>query len=331
VGEKSESTFTKTANVDVEGTPRQLPLLIRPVGGNVDLVQWLQENEDLATQSLLNHGAILFRAFNVTSATYFEQVARAVCRDLLPDNAEHTPVSENGMIQTPIFYPPDRKLLWHNENSFNLKWPLRLLFCCMRPADRGGETPLVDSRRVFSRLDPSIVRQFTDLGVMYVRNFGTGLGLSWQKVFGTGDKSHVANLCRQMNVEFEWRRDDELHTHFVRPGVIPHPITGEMSWFNQAQHWHIACGDEEMREALLEMFPEDQLPRMCYYGDGSSIDSSVMKEIMDVYQELEVSFAWEKSDVAILDNVLIAHARNPFQGERRLLVAMGEMQSFGHK
>lgn len=50
-----------------------------------------------------------------------------------------------------------------------------------------------------------------------------------------------------------------------------------------------------------------------------------MREILRVYQELEVSFPWERGDVMLLDNILAAHARNPFRGERELLVAMGDM------
>jgi alpha-ketoglutarate-dependent taurine dioxygenase len=50
-----------------------------------------------------------------------------------------------------------------------------------------------------------------------------------------------------------------------------------------------------------------------------------MREILDVYEELEVVFPWQKGDIVMLDNMLVAHARNPFAGNRKLLVAMGEM------
>ncbi|MNT35177.1 Taurine catabolism dioxygenase TauD, TfdA family [compost metagenome] len=37
-----------------------------------------------------------------------------------------------------------------------------------------------------------------------------------------------------------------------------------------------------------------------------------------------VSFAWQDGDVMMLDNMLIAHARNPFKGPRKVVVAMAE-------
>jgi alpha-ketoglutarate-dependent taurine dioxygenase len=53
-----------------------------------------------------------------------------------------------------------------------------------------------------------------------------------------------------------------------------------------------------------------------------------MDEILGVYRELEVSFRWRKNDIVLLDNLLTAHARNRFKGERKLLVAMGDMLSY---
>jgi hypothetical protein len=53
-----------------------------------------------------------------------------------------------------------------------------------------------------------------------------------------------------------------------------------------------------------------------------------MSEILEVYRQSEVVFPWRAGDILMLDNVLTAHARRPFAGERRLLVAMGDMLSF---
>ncbi|MGH8920199.1 MAG: TauD/TfdA family dioxygenase, partial [Actinomycetes bacterium] len=121
---------------------------------------------------------------------------------------------------------------------------------------------------------------------------------------------------------------ERLRTAAVRPAVVRHPVTGEWSWFNQAQHWHIACLDEATRTSLLETVGEDGLPRECRFGDGTPIPDSAMAEICAVYDELEVVFPWQRGDVLMLDNILVAHARNPFRGERELLVAMGDMIRF---
>jgi hypothetical protein len=76
------------------------------------------------------------------------------------------------------------------------------------------------------------------------------------------------------------------------------------------------------------VFAEEDLPRNCYFGDGSAIPDESMRRILDVYRELEVSVPWQKGDVILIDNILAAHGRNPFVGERKILVAMGDMVAF---
>lgn len=305
-----------------------LPLLIEPEADDIDLFAWARENQSLLQQRVLEHGGILFRGFNLGSVELFEEFARILCRELFNENGEHPRESVSGEVYTPVFFPPRKQLLWHNENSFNHRWPGKILFCCVKPAETGGETPVVDSREVFRRLDPKLREPFVEKGVMYVRNYGTGAGLDWQTVFQTSDRAEVEERCRANRMQLEWKPGNLLRTSCVRPAVVPHAETGELCWFNQAQHWHVACLDDETRESVQALFGEADLPRSCYYGDGTPIEDSVMHEILAVYRELEVCFPWQAGDVIALDNVLAAHGRNAFTGERKLLVALGDMGEF---
>ena len=305
-----------------------LPLVIKPATTGIDLPAWASSNLQFIERVLLKHGALLFRGFDVDNSTTFERFARVVCKDLIAENGEHPRATVSGKIYTPVFYPSDKKVLWHNENSFNQNWPLHILFCCSQPALEGGETPVVDSRKVFELIDPAIKREFIEKQVMYVRNYSEGLGLSWQTVFQTTSRARLEDYCRQNGFEFEWRSGDRLRTTCVRPASLTHPKTGAVSWFNQAQHWHIFCLDKEVRESLLAAFEPDDLPRNCLYGDGSPIPDAVMNHILEVYRQLEVTFPWQQKDVLLVDNALTAHARNPFVGSRKLFVALGNLTSY---
>lgn len=307
---------------------KALPFVIKPYINDIDLTDWADANRKFIEENLLQYGAILFRGFNITTAPKFERFGLAICSELFNENGEHPRNSVSGNVYTPVFYPADRKLLWHNENSFNHRWPKKILFGCRQPAQQGGETPIVDSRQVFQRINPKIREKFIEKEVMYVRNYGNGLGLNWETVFQTQNRGEVEAICQQNFVNFQWKQDGTLRTISVRPAVAKHPQTGEISWFNQAQHWHPACLDSQTRESFLSSFSQEDLPRNCYYGDGTLIEDSVMAEICKIYQELEVTFPWQQGDILLLDNLLTAHARNPFIGERQLLVAMGEMTSF---
>jgi alpha-ketoglutarate-dependent taurine dioxygenase len=307
---------------------RTLPLLVAPAVAGVDVADWAAGHRELLDRHLLAHGALLFRGFGVEGAAGFERFAAAVCGELYGENPEHQPIGPESPIQTPVAYSPAKKLLWHNENSFNRTWPSRILFCCEVPAAEGGETPIADSREVYRRLPPGIREPFEAKGVRYLRNYSGELGLAWQTVFHTGSRQEVEARCRAEGIEAEWGAGGRLRTRAVRPAVLAHPATGEPCWFNQAQHWHPACLDPATRQSLAGLYGEEDLPRSCSYGDGSPIPDQAMAAILEVYRELEVAFPWQRADVLLLDNVLAAHARNPYSGERRILVALGDPASF---
>ncbi|GAA2359964.1 TauD/TfdA family dioxygenase [Dactylosporangium salmoneum] len=307
-----------------EGTG--LPLVLRPAGDDVDLVEWAGAEREALEAELLRHGGLLLRGFGVTEPAELERFAGLFVDELFADNGEHPRAQMGGGVYTPVFFPPEERLLWHNENSFNRQAPAKIWFCCARPAASGGETPLVDSRAVYDRLDAGLRDEFAAKGVCYVRNYGTGIGLDWPDVFRTGDRAQVEARCAAEGLRWQWR-GDRLRTEAVRPAVVRHPGSGARSWFNQAQHWHLACLNERTRASLLATFPADELPRTCTFGDGSPIPDAAMAEILRVYQELEVVFPWQAGDVVMLDNFAVAHGRNPFTGPRSLLVAMGDMRT----
>jgi hypothetical protein len=78
---------------------------------------------------------------------------------------------------------------------------------------------------------------------------------------------------------------------------------------------------------LQTIFGDEHMPRNVRFGDGSPIDDAIVDHIRSLYSEESISFAWQKGDILLLDNMLTAHGRNPFTGERKIVVAMGEMIS----
>jgi alpha-ketoglutarate-dependent taurine dioxygenase len=291
-----------------------------------DLAAWARANQPAVMDALERHGGVLFRGFEMADAEQFEQAALVFADDLSGEEGEHPRASAGGKVYSPVFYPPTERLLWHNEQAFDQHGPSLIWFGCLRPADTGGESLVVDSRAVYRRLDPHLRKPFEEHGIRYVRNYGNGLGRHWRDVFRSADRDIVATHCRAAGYDFEWH-GERLRTTCVRPAVIPLK-SGEFSWFNQAQHFHTACLDPEIRSAFMAIFDEDELPRSCTYGDGSRIPDDVMMEILAVYEELELSVPLQTAEVLMLNNLTMAHGRGRFAGERRLLVAMGGMADF---
>lgn len=306
---------------------RNLPYVIQPDGDDVDLADWATSKREFIETHLLKHGAILFRGFNIKSVSEFEKVASAICPKLFGNYGDlpREGISDKVYGSTP--YPYDQAILFHNESSHLHQWPLKIWFFCVQPAQEGGETPIVDCRKVYQLLDPKLRERFEQKQLMYVRNYIEGLDVSWQNFFHTTDKIFVEKYCRQSGIDFEWLSGNGLRTRKVRPAISQHPKTGESVFFNQVQLHHVSCLEPSVRAYLLTIFGEENLPRNVYYGDSSAIEDSVMAEIGAVYQEAKVSFPWQQGDILMLDNMLTAHGRNPYVGSRKIVVAMGEMIS----
>jgi alpha-ketoglutarate-dependent taurine dioxygenase len=287
-------------------------------------VIWALNNRDFIQTHLLKRGGILFRNFNISSPETFEQLVIASSAELLEYREPSSPRTRiQNNIYTSTDYPADQSIFLHNELSYRHKWPLKIFFFCLTPSTQGGETPIADCRKVFERIDPKIRQRFIEKGWMLVRNFGYGLSLAWQSVFQTEDRSAVETYCREAGIEAEWR-GDRLRTRQVRQAVARHPVTSDAVWFNHAAFFHVSTLEASTREVLQAGLEEEDLPNHTYYGDGSPIEISVIEEIREAYRRETVSFAWQKGDILMLDNMLVAHGRNPYTGSRRILVAMAE-------
>ena len=308
-----------------------MPVLIEPAAAGVDLATWARANRGLLEENLLAHGAILFRGFGLRTAAELDALIAASCDEVAHYQEAATPRTYvGGNIYTSTDFPPAHRIFLHNENSHCPSWPLRLFFFCLVPAERGGETPVADSRRVMRALDPKIRERFLEKKVMYVRNFGDGLGLPWQAVFNLKERAEVEAYFRRHRIEWEWRGGERLRVRYVREAAAVHPRTGEAVWFNHVPLFHISRVEPEARVGLLAQFGEEGLPYNAYYGDGSPIEDSVLDEICATYLGEMRLFRWQAGDVLMLDNMLAAHGREPFEGtQRRILVGMAEPTGAG--
>lgn len=302
-----------------------LPLVIEPATAGVRLVAWAENNREFLQSKLLKHGAVLFRGFTTKTAEEFEHLIETICGKALEYTYRSTPRTEvSGRIYTSTEYPADQTIPLHNEMAYTLTWPGKIFFFCCQPADKGGETPIADSRQVYRRIDSKVREKFIEKGVLYVRNYGGGLDLRWQTVFQTESRNVVEQYCRQFSIEYEWKDRDRLRTKQACQAVVKHPTTGEIVWFNQAHLFHISSLKSEDRDYLLSSYMEEDLPRNAYYGDGSSIEDYALKNIREAYEEELVAFPWHQLDILMLDNLLAAHGRLPYTGNRKVLVGMGE-------
>jgi alpha-ketoglutarate-dependent taurine dioxygenase len=336
---------------------QKLPLVIEPEGASkskADLVSWLKANKDAFTGQYYKSGAVLFRGFEIDNPADFENIALTVDSKLVNDYYGTSPrniVKGTKYIYTaselPGFYP----IMQHCEMSYVKQPPIKLFFYCHIEPDYGGETPICNFRKVYEQLNPEIREELQTRGLLTVRNYsGPGnkskLNLfelkKWTEIFQTTDKAEVERQCKEQQIEFEWRDNDNLRLFHRTPSAIKHPVTNETVWFNHTQVFHPAAAPIEYRyiHARQQRFktlfwklfvstmvgvkkittkPIDQSMNVLF-GDGQEIPASYIQHIEDVIWQNLVIIPWQKGDVIAIDNFSTSHGRLPYEGKREILV-----------
>lgn len=294
-----------------------------------DLQALFAAGEDPLISLLHSYGAVMLRGLDLAGIDDFQALVAATGRPSLNYDFGSTPRNK---VRAGVFsstdYPSTETIPQHNEQSYTSQWPGRVWFYCAVPPTDRGATPLADSRLVLSRLDPALRRVFRNRGLAYIRNMSTGLDLAWRDVFGTSDRADVERYCLDHEIAWEWIGDEQLRTRQLCQVEIDHPHTGECLWFNQAHLFHISGLRPSVREALLGVVAEEDLPRNVYFGDGGAIPDGMLDVIRATYESCSLSIPWRQNDVLVLDNMLMSHGRQPFTGPRQVLVAMTQSYRF---
>jgi alpha-ketoglutarate-dependent taurine dioxygenase len=302
---------------------QSLPLAFYSSSTAMSPLVWVTENKFVFEDGLAKYGAVLLRGFKKYDVQELEDFIRKTSGDLLTYRNRSTPRSLiSGKIYTSTEYPADQIIHQHNESCYTHEWPARLFFCCITAAMRGGETPISDSRKVLKRIPKEIVDRFERAGITYLRTFTPGLGLTWQETFQISDRVQMQKYCKNNNIMADWLTDGRLRIRQTLQATAVHPVTGERVWFNQAHLFHLSSLPNEIRTELEKNHALDELPRNAFYGDGDNIDDETVDSVRQAYEKEESSYLWQEGDLLVIDNMLTAHGRKAFEGNRKIVVGM---------
>lgn len=331
-----------------------MPLVVEPIDDRSPegLRAWLLANESWVQQQMRHYGAMLFRGFAVREPQQFEGVARAIDNNLKKDYLGTSPrnaVTEFVFNASEV--PGPFPIPQHCEMSFVKNFPQHLFFCCLQPSPVGGETPLVDFRRVYAELDPVVRQRFDERGIKAIRNYaGPDVRKRfdfwqlkpWDEMFGTRDHAAVEAKCREEEFEPTWGENDSLRLVSRHQAMRRHAETGEPVWFNHSSTFHVSMAPGEYkhiwkrRKSLRNLFfwqlsrlmiaarrrlirSEDQSMH-CTYLDGAEIPDADMEHLRDVIWQNMVIYPWQLGDIVAIDNQSVGHGRLPYRGPRRIAV-----------
>jgi alpha-ketoglutarate-dependent taurine dioxygenase len=333
--------------------PGSLPLMVEPGPDRSaeGLAERLKANPAWTQERLRRHGAFLFRGFDVDGPADFERIARAVDDDLKNEYLGTSPRDALtdyvfSASELPSYYPIPQ----HCEMSFVKNYPRRVFFCCLVAPQDGGETPLVDFRKVYADLDPKVRQRFIDRGIRGIRNYCGPQGggrfdlwklKRWDEMFQTTDRAAVEAKCREEGFEPSWAPNERLRLVSEHSAVHNHPETGEPVWFNHSLVFHLSTAPGEYsriyrrRRDLRSLFlwqlsrllvamkrstPAVDQAMHCTYLDGSEIPDADMEHVRDVVWKHMVIYPWRRGDVVAIDNHAVGHGRLPYSGPRQVVV-----------
>jgi len=309
--------------------PAALPAMVlarEAAHPGASLAAWIDEHREALHERLAHEGAMLFREFGVESAEQFHGCCAAFETQLADYAGGGTPrTAVTGHVYTSTEYPPQEAIPLHIEASYLRRIPRFVFFFCEVPPAAAGQTPLGDMRRVLEQLDEGVRQRFASSGIRYINNMhgGAGYGKSWQQTFMTGDRMQVEARLLDDGYEFEWKDDGGLRTALTAPATARHPDTGIEFWCNQAINWHASQFDRVTRRAVERAYGDvNNFPKHATFGDGAPISDEDCTHVRDILRREEQVFTWQRGDVLFCDNAAIAHGRQPFEGRRRILVAM---------
>jgi alpha-ketoglutarate-dependent taurine dioxygenase len=304
------------------GRPAQLGV---PSGDLDSVCSWIEQNRQTVRDALDQHGALYLRGLPIATAEDFGRVRDALMNERAEYRENATPRSDFGQgVYSSTDLPPAQSIRPHNENSYTLTFPGLLLFGCLIAPEQGGATPVTDVRRVLRALPASLVERFRAHGWTLIRNYGEDFSLPWQTAFGTDDRAKVAEYCDGNLIAHEWREDGALHTEQRRSALITHPRTGDEVWFNHVVFWNEWSLEPEVHEVLAEAIGRENFPFNTSLGNGEALTGEEVRIIDDAYTAATVRESWQAGDLLLVDNLLTAHGRESYRGDRRILVAMGD-------
>jgi alpha-ketoglutarate-dependent taurine dioxygenase len=303
------------------------PPVVRTAGldGISAATDWLAAHKQEIRAELLRHGHLLIRHLPLTDAESF-----AALRDVLVDERaaykeKATPRSDYGSdVYSSTDLPAVQPIHLHNENSYTLDFPGLLVFGCVDAPQEGGATTVADVREVLRTLPDDLVAKFRTRGWLLTRNYYREAGLPWTTSFATDSRDEAEAYCAGQLIGCAWTGEDGLRTVQRRAAVVTHPVTGEEVWFNHAAFWSRWSLEEEVREVLEMTFGQDGIPFDTAYGDGTALSEGEIRTINAAYDAATRRERWQPGDLMLVDNILSAHGRDAFRGQRKILVAMGE-------
>jgi hypothetical protein len=321
--------------------------VINPLGKNetndFERAQSIISNYHEFFNELVTNGfGLLFQNFKVKTITEFDLLSKNFHRPFLPYTGAKVRISSDKIFDhyRPTSTPPFRKNFLHNEMAYQRDIPTRIMFFCEKMAPLGGESLLGDQRKVFESIPLEYREKLLSKKLKFVRCLINRSKLhdflskrldlfatfpSWQNNLQTEDKMEAAKICEVAGFEVAWTSKNDLVISVLVDPVMPHPVTKELMWVNNAHLFQVhskVYGKAIYYMAKIYQSLSKKPMTLCYYGDGTPIEKEVVSAILEATEKNEFAYLLKNGEFIYCHNQCISHGRKTFQGPRSLYFSL---------
>ncbi|RKF14299.1 hypothetical protein DBZ36_16680 [Alginatibacterium sediminis] len=307
---------------------RVFPLVISPDESQQGFSQqqfnsWIAQNKSQLHELLISHGALLFRGFPVDDSEAFEVMldhSDYTNMEYVGGAAPRTQVTKTRVI-TANEAPASEKIPFHHEMAQVPKPPGYIFFYCDIAAQSGGATSILHSAeiyRAFEAIDPEFAQKIEREGVRYIRvmpeqtDNSSPIGRSWKETFIVDNKEQAEERLKEAGMDWEWLENGDLKTITKTLDAIRFDDEIERKVFFNAMVAVYTGWNDSRNSGETAVVT----------GSGERLDKSVIEKTKSAMNELCVNFPWQHSDVLWINNHTVLHARQSFEGPRRILASI---------
>jgi hypothetical protein len=293
-----------------------------------DAISWMNRQKtdllDLATQ----HGAVLLRDFPVSNAIDFDAMVCALELNNFPyrkslSNAVR--INRTDRVFSANEAPSEVRIFFHHEMAQTPLYPRWIFFNCEVAAPQGGATPLCRSDVLYERIrntHPQFADMCEEKGLRYTNvmpnddDANSGMGRSWRSTLGVDSRNAAELRLADLGYTWQWLPDGCLRSTSPPLPAVMEVSDGRKVFFNQLiaafSGWKDARNDPS--EAIQ-------------HGDGTPVDRDAVLATTEMAEDLAFDHEWQVGDIVLIDNTIAMHARRPFQGKRKVVASLAEMQT----
>ncbi|KAG7693178.1 hypothetical protein KL930_004737 [Ogataea haglerorum] len=275
-----------------------------------DVAAFLAElgTQGFFNEQLKNHGVVVLRHTGTTDPEVISRYVEAIATSSGDAEFEQTGATAKRTIVTPHLStanegPSGMTIYQHNEFSRFLKYPSKLFFVCTRYKASGGSTPLVHGGELFAALEQIYPDFLTELG---------NKGLTWRR--------------RRKKPAFWWRNlsaGTTTSTRTTTSSVVQHSKPIRSYKASETESYPV------LFNSIVAYYGDAKFKSNAYhktaaleYDNSMPIPEKYLDELVEQSIKLAYHHEWQEGDIAIVDNLQVSHGREPWAGERHILVSM---------